>query len=212
LINYVEITLDYIFDAPAKAADAEEYLNRHLHRRHKGPKQKVWPVSSSRGRTRYDGPPYAPNLTVVYAEHHSRVTGELFCLHVERRINGVRAVRNAGIRSGGDLLDFDHHEFWRKKLVLYDGPDPKRLGRFFLNPPGENRNTTDQDHVYAGGVLIRSIYPFEVERLIEEYGPWLIRRKVLVPLTNEDWLPPPLQGKRKRKEERGKSERVRLSI
>ena len=45
----------------------------------------------------YDGPPRAPNRTVFYGKDTSRITGELSVLHVEWKINGLKAVRRAGI-------------------------------------------------------------------------------------------------------------------
>ena len=61
------------------------------------------------------------------------MTGELNCLHLEWHLNGVRAVWNAGILSGADLLKWDHRAFWNKRLLLYE-IEPWRLGKIGEEP------------------------------------------------------------------------------
>jgi hypothetical protein len=81
------------------------------------------------GDTRYDADRAAQNGIVFYKEDHSRITGEEYCLHLEWRLNRLRAVRAAGIETGQDLLKFDHRAFWQKRLRLYEvdeGPDGER--------------------------------------------------------------------------------------
>jgi hypothetical protein len=114
LINRIEIALDFIHRSWADQFDAEEYLNRYKVRR--------WHLNQevvrSHDNTTYDGPPEAPNKMVCYKEDFSRITGELYCVHFEWRATGVDAVRSAGIRSGKDLLNFDHRAFWERRLLL----------------------------------------------------------------------------------------------
>ena len=57
-------------------------------------------------------------------------------------------MRNAGIRSGLDMLEFDHHEFWRKRLLLYD-IERERLGGLVRNQASGKRRKTVEMEVWA---------------------------------------------------------------
>jgi len=57
----------------------------------------------------------------------SRITGEP-CCHVEWRITGRVALKAAGITNVADLLSFDHHEFWQRRLLIAEW-DLQKLGR-----------------------------------------------------------------------------------
>jgi hypothetical protein len=141
LINGAEVAVDYVFKSSADRDDAWEFLDRHLVRSwHHGKNQKISIVKShsdtddnrSSG-TRYDAGRSAPNGIVLYKENHSRMTDEVNCLHLEWRLKGLKAVRRAGIKSGQDLLEFSHRQFWQKRLRLYDVDDRRRLGRLITN-------------------------------------------------------------------------------
>ena len=65
------------------------------------------------------------------------------CLHLEWRLNGLRAVRAAGIESGQDPLEFNHRAFWQKRLLLR-AVNQRRLGRFLRNRiTGKRRRTPE---------------------------------------------------------------------
>jgi hypothetical protein len=155
LINKVEITIDYTLNSRAEQYRAWEFLTRHIVRRWHGKNQKIRVVRGTEGDdegglggTRYDAARRAPNKTVLYQDKFSRVTGELNCVHLEWRLNGLKAVRNAGIESGQDLLEFNHRTFWQKRLRLYD-VDRRRLGRLIRNRAHGTRRRTSEDTVLA---------------------------------------------------------------
>jgi hypothetical protein len=82
--------------------------------------------------TRYSGPAYGRNVDGLYADRPCRFTGEIECLHPDRRISGADACRAAGIETFQDMIDFDHVGFWRRNLRLFE-IDARRLGRMQLN-------------------------------------------------------------------------------
>ena len=105
LINKVEIAIDYVFNSPVVRDEAREFFDRHMIRRWHSKKQQIRAYRSGmedddEGRvgTRYDAARGAPNMTALYRNEFSRVTGEVNCVHLEWRLNGLRAVRNAGIK------------------------------------------------------------------------------------------------------------------
>jgi hypothetical protein len=138
----------------------------------------------------------APNLLVVYGEDHTRITGELNCLHVECRVNGVKPVRAAGIESGQDLPDFDHRAFWQTRLLFYK-VDRSRLGRLVRNMVTGKRRRTPEIHelgrfafdieAKTGEGWVRS---FEtVQELIDEMKPLVRVHRALIVMPNESLLP-----------------------
>jgi hypothetical protein len=134
LINRAEITLDLTFKYRANVDEAWDFVHQHGVRRWHRKNQEIRAFRSpprgddpGTGETRYDAGGRAPNRLVLYAEDHTRITGELNCLHLEWRVNGLRAVRAVGIKSGQDLPEFDHRAFWQTRLLFYT-VDRRRLG------------------------------------------------------------------------------------
>jgi hypothetical protein len=134
LINRVEITLDLVFEYRGNVEEAWDFFHQHLVRRWHGRSQEIRVVRSAprddepgAWGTRYDAGRRAPNRLVLYADDHTRITGELNCLHVEWRLTGLKAVRAAGINSGKDMPEFDHRAFWQRRLLFYS-VDRRRLG------------------------------------------------------------------------------------
>jgi hypothetical protein len=204
LINRAEITVDYVFNNWADRDDAWAFLHRHLVRRWHGKKQeiRVYPaggISSDKGGpggSRYDAGGSAPNKLVLYRESHTRVTGEVACLHLEWRAKGLKAVRAAGIKSGRDLLKFDHRQFWKKRLLLYS-VEPERLGRLIRNRASGGRSRrseikqTNRFRVNidrrTGEVHVRA--RDTVQELIDQIGASSRVRRALVPISGETLLP-----------------------
>jgi hypothetical protein len=148
LINRAEITLDLVFKYRADVEEALDFLHQHLVRRWHGKNQEIrvfrsLPCGDDVGslESRYDAGRWASNALVLYRENHSRVTGELNCVHIEWRVKGLRATRAAGIESGQDLLEFDHRAFWQEQLLLYT-VDRLRLDRYLRNHLTDERRTT----------------------------------------------------------------------
>jgi hypothetical protein len=148
--------------------------------------------------TRYDASRQSRNGLVIYTEHHSRVTGELYCLHVEWRANGVRPVQAAGIKSASDLLEFDHHAFWKKRLLLVD-VDPERLGRLFRNRAGGLKSRlpvfktdwagrqTNMDQYRGSHILKWGVG--SLQEFLDTYRREVRIDRILETISNSAWLP-----------------------
>jgi hypothetical protein len=203
-INRAEIALDLVFNNLADRDEVWKFLHQHLVRRWHGKKQKIKVIRSEnpsvaeKDYTRYDAGREAPNGLVFYTQRHSRITGELNCLHIEWRLNNCRATRRAGIETGLDLIEFDHRQFWKERLLLFVA-DKERLGRLINNHLKGRKSrisTTEQKGKHyrinidqrTGDIHIRS--HDTIQELIDELGPTFRINRALVPISNETLLPP----------------------
>jgi hypothetical protein len=198
LINRIELAIDWSFASCIDRDETFEFFHRRLVRRHHGKKQEIWlfsptgqnrPDDIAHAETRYDAGRWAPNLLACYREDHSRMTGELNVLHTEWRANGVAAVRRVGINSALDLLDFDHRQFWARRLLLLRA-SPGRLGRLFSNQfTGKKRRAETYIDRRHGTVLIKS--SVTTQQLIDRWRSKFRVHRALTQIPNDSWLPEP---------------------
>lgn len=165
LLNIVEPGLSINFyEASAKVASFWYMAKTSVQSYHRSA-HGVRFVGTGETVTRYSGPAYASKVDGLYADEPCRFTGEVDCLHPDRRISGARACRAAGIETFQDMIDFDHVEFWRRNLRLYE-IDVRKLGRMQLNRERSQRRRTrsvyrmgrftyDLD-LRAGAILMRA--------------------------------------------------------
>jgi len=123
LVNYLELALDWSFDHVDERDEAHDFVCKYHVKRWHGD-QKIKFVKG----TRYTGERQTANKLVSYADLPSRMTGEVYCVHLEWRLNGVQALRRAGIETVSELLKLDAHEFWKKRLIMR-AVDCRALGR-----------------------------------------------------------------------------------
>ena len=123
LINYVEFALDWTFNYEDERDAAWIFTDRHIIKRWHRHSQGIRYVKG----TRYTAGRHGNSNLVGYADKPSRITGELYCLHIEYRMR-LRALRRIGISSAKDLLNYDHHQFWTQRLLLR-AIDLVRFGR-----------------------------------------------------------------------------------
>lgn len=194
-INRAEVALDAVFSNWADRDDARDFLDWSIIRNWHGQQRVV--IVGERNPTRYDGSRYARNSIKIYPCPHSRVTGELHCLHIEWRLNDIRAMRRAGINSGSDLLEFNHRKFWEKRLLLLE-VEPERLGRLLNNRNNQTRNRQPRFVTYShgkkvnvdgrmGAVVVNSVS--SIQELIDRYGSEVRLKRVMRSIGNEGWLP-----------------------
>jgi hypothetical protein len=127
VLNYAELSVDWIFDQEEDRDEAYEFLcGYHFKKCHRN--QGIRFVGN--GLTRYTGPRKAPNVLVIYRDRPSKVTGDLFSVHCDWRMKGTAALHRAGIASVTDLITLDYREFWRERLLLR-AIDPRDLGRMY---------------------------------------------------------------------------------
>jgi hypothetical protein len=205
LINRAEITLDLVFKYRGDRDETWNFLHRYLVRRWHGKKQEIRVVRSGESRpsvsdkydTRYDAGRSAPNCIAFYKQGHSRVTGEVNCLHLEWRLKGLKAVRSIGIERGRDLLEFDHRQFWQERLLLV-AANKERLGRLIRNQlNGKKSRISRIEQVgknfrinldkRTGDVHVRA--SDTMQELIDELGPSYRINRAMVPIPNDGLLP-----------------------
>jgi hypothetical protein len=171
-INRVEVALDLIFKNARERDRAYEFVDKHLVRRWHGSKQQIR-VHPGEAGTRYDAARSAANAIVVYREKHSRISGEVDCLHLEWRASKRRAVQALGISSPRDLLRFDHRRFWEQRLLLFT-VEPERIGAFLRHRKRSGRPDKLRSDRKRGDVVLNSVG--SVQELLDRYRETGIRR------------------------------------
>lgn len=196
LINRLEAAIDFIFACPTDRDDAYEFFHRHMVRRWHGCNQEIRAYCAEEGKpirasieeseSRYDAGRWVPNRITSYKESYSRATGELYCLHVEWRANGVRACRRAGIRTPVNLVEFDHRAFWDRRLLLLD-IEPRKIGRRVRKKGNLNWGGNSNLDGKIGGIFLNSVDT--LQELLDEYGAALRLGRIAKRFECESWLP-----------------------
>jgi hypothetical protein len=171
-VNRAEVALDLIFKNVRERDDCYEFLDRHLVRRWHGRKQQIR-VHPGEAGTRYDAVRSAANAIVVYREKHSRICGEVDCLHIEWRASKRRAVQALGISSPRDLLRFDHRQFWEQRLLLFT-VEAERIGALFRGRKRTGRPVKSDGNARRGMVVLDSVE--NIQELLDRYRETRIRR------------------------------------
>jgi hypothetical protein len=125
LVNYVEFALDWTFRYEDERDAATDIVNAHMIKRWHRESQGIRFVKAT---TRYTAGRHASTNLVSYADLPSRMTGELACVHIEYRVRGQRTLRRMGISSPKNLVNYDHHAFWKQRLCMR-AIDPDKMGR-----------------------------------------------------------------------------------
>lgn len=138
-LSYAEVAVDIIVPSVHLANLVQAYVaervvmrgQRDLVRVDRGTiyfSRRTGPEGGTRGRT-----------GVVYSDRPSKIASEFVgqaCVHLEVRLKGTASLAAAGLASVGDLLAFNHREFWCRSATLRDLPrKQKDLGR--LLGPGD---------------------------------------------------------------------------
>jgi|SRR5215211_2775180 len=176
LLNYLEIALDLIFRSEVDRDDAFDFVDRHHVKKYHRDR-----VRFVKGTTRYTDRRGAPNNLVTYSGRHSKLTGEVACLHFDWRITGAVALRRAGIESVTDLLTLDHHRFWQSRLLFYE-LDWQKLGLMLLNRQ-HGRRRRHWERAERAGSAIWLGYA-SVQRIINDFSHLVPVSKCLIPITN----------------------------
>jgi hypothetical protein len=116
LLNYIELSLDWTFGGENERNEAYVLLCRYDVKNHHRDQGIRWVGEC--GETRYTGPRGAANLLAIYRDRPCKVTGEVYCVHLDWRITGAVALQRAGINSLQQLRNIDYHAFWQKRLVM----------------------------------------------------------------------------------------------
>jgi hypothetical protein len=133
-LSYVELALDWVFDSQREYDAAYALVDRCFYQKY----HRVSHHVHHEKRTRYSGPRKLRHVVVLYDDLPSRNTGEVYTVHVEWRTRGADALRRIKIDSIADLIDFDHLDFWRTHLLLWE-VDRDLLLQMFMNNANDNR-------------------------------------------------------------------------
>jgi len=109
------------------------------------------------GRTLYFRRRVATRNVVVYSDRPSKMLHQP-CVHVEFRMRSTQ-LRKLGISGPGDLLAFDHREFWRQRLNLASAATSHdALGRAYAGVRDEQGSRgAGCDERRAGAILMRTL-------------------------------------------------------
>jgi hypothetical protein len=111
---YLEIARDYVDPYGQLLTTFRHHV---VHRWKREPSRQV-------KATEYGAPRHSQSNLVYYEKYSHQL--EANACHTEFRLRGVRALERIGIHRLKDLLQFDHNEFWSRKLCLR-GIDRHRL-------------------------------------------------------------------------------------
>jgi hypothetical protein len=136
-LSYVEISLDLELTTQEECERAFREIWRGFVKPNHRDQSLYLPPANSELGTFYTGPRRAPNVTAIYADRPSKVTGKP-CVHFDHRIKGAPALRRAKINSVYDLLYLDVRTFWRRRLRLFKF-DLEHLGRLYHNSVRRSR-------------------------------------------------------------------------
>ena len=184
LMNRLDVALDLIFASEEEVAAADEFIHRHhLKLWHRDQEVTLFKT------TRYTASPRAPNKLANYADKECRITGEVYCLHIEWRLIGVQALKRAGLAAVSAVKDIDYYRFWKDRLLLRT-VDLQALGRQFrVHVQGRNNRRRGPCSEYAsiGNDLMGQVG--SVQALVDQYRKQFDVGRCLKPMEIEGLLP-----------------------
>ena len=192
--NYVELALDLTFDSEVERDEAAAFIDRYVVKKYH---DREYGIRYVKGVTRYTDRRLAPNNLATYRDLASKVTGEVFCVHIEWRIQGHPALRRHGIETVGDLLKFDQQTFWQQHLLLATF-DLRKLGRMQRNSVRRRRRRTrttishggfGYDVELATGALLSNVFG-STQKLLDRFRSEFRIRDCLIPINAQHLLPP----------------------
>lgn len=125
-LNYIEFALDLITETRLDAEEVQDFLDGHQIKLWRGKQQLGYyqtTTYSSKDR-------WVNNEIVRYSDKPSKMNGR-HCCHVEWRMCGAGTIRTAGINNLLNLMDFDHRNFWKKRIQLRE-IKRESLGKYFM--------------------------------------------------------------------------------
>lgn len=140
LPNYAEIKLDLLTRTGKDAQQLQAFFLEHLLL-----KSSSQPVKFEKD-TAYYTPPATlsgkplPFTFVAYSDRPNKETGRP-CCHLEWRLRGAASLERIGLVSLDNCIDFDHRDFWSKRLHLFSPPSKSTLARW-LDPENASVSPT----------------------------------------------------------------------
>jgi hypothetical protein len=196
-LTYVEVALDWTFDDEEVRDAAFAFVVRHHVKRW----HRDQGIRFVKGVTRYTGPRSARTVLASYADRHCKISGELYCVHLEWRMRGVETLRRAGITCVADLLKLDHRRFWQDRLLMRD-LHLRDLGRMYnihvagkgyrrgpwITFSGQNKQFAYDKDLRAGSLIVRALG--STQAVIDQYRKWFNVNQCLCDIDVRHLLPP----------------------
>lgn len=140
LLNYAEIKLDFLTRTRGNAKLLQSFFLEHLLI-----KSFSYPVWIEKG-TAYFKPPLTatgkpfPFNFVIYSDKPNKETSRP-CCHLEWRLTGTAALESVRLLTLDDCINFNHLDFWSKRLELFSPPSKAKLARW-IDPDNANVSPT----------------------------------------------------------------------
>jgi len=127
VINYVEFAMDILSVNNKQLLKLRKLFNDLLIQDRKRCTPRFY--HKELNRTHYYGcRKKHKDILVVYGPKEHKLDKNIQCVHIERRLYGSKIIKNFGIYTIQDLIDFQHETVWNKFLDLRD-INYNKLGR-----------------------------------------------------------------------------------
>jgi hypothetical protein len=104
------------------------------------------------------------DILVIYSDKKSKVAPDRHCVHMEIRLLGSTILKNFGVYTIQDLIDFEHEKIWNKYLDLRD-VNYTKLGRLVTEEKVDLADSSYRRHgkkhftEYTGSQHLLMIHP-----------------------------------------------------
>ena len=187
--NYDEEAVDLIFANENISDLAYRLLDQTLVKLYHRPEHVITHVK----RTRYTSSRWTKNKLVLYDDKPSRITQEPYCVHIEYRVQGKKALRQNGIPELTDILNLDRYTFWKERLLLFTF-DPSLLGQRYMNylaatktPRGVRATSIGRDRDYLEGRTL--ITGRRTQTILDKFKNLIDTRTCRIRIDNKHLLP-----------------------
>jgi len=138
-INSIEFALDLITKYMIDSEKINDFLDRYQVKLWHG-KQRLGHCQTTIYSSKYR---WVNNEIVRYSDRPSKMTGTP-CCHEEWRMFRTGTIRTAGVNNLLNLIDFDHHNFWKKRIQLRE-IKLESLGKYFMKRPHRKKPLIEED-------------------------------------------------------------------
>ncbi len=126
-ITYLELAMDFYSESQSDIDLLRQFFNKHLVQLKKSQRSKKLPYFCDVKETYYYNKEKDSIRLAVYSDKPYRWKPSLFCVHIEYRYSGLKALKSLGILTAKDIVDFDHIAYWKQHLDLRR-PNIKAIG------------------------------------------------------------------------------------
>lgn len=127
VINYVEFAMDIFCNNRNEVSKLREFINNLLIFERKRSDCRFYFYDYK--NTSYYGTRHKHKyILTVYSDNASKLNAKKNCVHIELRLYGSKIIKEVGIYTVQDLIDFQHENIWDERLDLRD-VNYNKLGR-----------------------------------------------------------------------------------